>query len=82
MTFDPECDCAECDIERRHAGLLAAESKRTDDYCRRWLDTRAALAELVRLKEYKDKFGKTPGYIERQPAAWDEARRVLNLPDL
>lgn len=58
------------------------ESKRADDYCRRYLDTRQALAELVRLKERKDKYGKTPAYEKCQPEAWTEARRVLNLPDI
>lgn len=39
---------------------------------------RAALLELVELKEMKDTKGKTLEYEKRQPEAWKFAREVLN----
>jgi hypothetical protein len=38
---------------------------------------REALAELVALKDLKDAHGNTPEYLERQPKAWDTARKRL-----
>lgn len=38
---------------------------------------RAALVELVALKDLKDAFGKTPDYEDRQPKAWEAARAAL-----
>lgn len=39
----------------------------------------AALLELVDLKRLKEADGKTPEYEQRQPLAWEAARRVLGL---
>lgn len=36
-----------------------------------------ALKELVRLKDYKDKYGKDEHYVVEQPLAWDKARVAL-----
>lgn len=38
---------------------------------------REALRELVNLKDHKDKYGKSDGYLLRQPKAWEAARRAL-----
>ena len=38
----------------------------------------AVLTELVGLKDIKDRFGKTDGYLARQPLAWDAAKAALN----
>jgi hypothetical protein len=38
---------------------------------------RAALEELVALKDLKDSEGQTPEYLARQPAAWSAARAAL-----
>ena len=40
---------------------------------------RAALAELVRLKDIKARYGETDDYRANKDRAWDEARRVLAL---
>lgn len=37
-----------------------------------------ALLELFTLKELKDKHGKTPEYLKRQPIAWQKAKEALN----
>jgi regulator of replication initiation timing len=37
-----------------------------------------ALDELLFLKVLKDKSGKTPEYLERQPKAWTAAMQVLD----
>ena len=37
----------------------------------------AALKELVELKDIKDSDGKTNDYLERQPKAWVNARKLL-----
>lgn len=37
-----------------------------------------ALLELFALKELKDKHGKTPEYLKRQPIAWQKAKEALN----
>ena len=38
-----------------------------------------ALAELVRLKDVKDREGESADYRSNKDRAWDEARRVLAL---
>jgi hypothetical protein len=38
---------------------------------------RSILKTLVDLKELKDKYGKTALYNERQPLAWDAAKKFL-----
>ncbi len=40
-------------------------------------EVRAALAELVRLKDVKTQFGETADYRTDRERAWEEARRVL-----
>jgi hypothetical protein len=40
-------------------------------------DVTAALRELVRLKNYKDHFGKDDPYEEAKPVAWENARKAL-----
>ena len=37
-----------------------------------------ALKALVELKDYKDEFGKTTYYIQRQPVVWNDARRAID----
>lgn len=37
-----------------------------------------ALQELVDLKDLKDREGKTADYLERQPKAWESARKILD----
>lgn len=37
-----------------------------------------ALLELFALKELKDKHGKTPEYLKRQPVAWQKVKEALN----
>lgn len=39
---------------------------------------REVLNELVQLKDHKDKFGKSPHYLENQPKAWEKAKLILN----
>lgn len=36
-----------------------------------------ALVTLVDLKKYKDKFGKNPIYLERQPQIWEMAKKAI-----
>lgn len=36
-----------------------------------------ALGELVYLKKHKDKNGETPEYLEKKPAAWDNAFKAI-----
>ncbi len=36
-----------------------------------------ALKVLVSLKDFKDEHGKTAKYLDQQPRAWEDARRVL-----
>lgn len=36
-----------------------------------------ALVDLVRLKAFKDKHGKTPEYLVQQPIVWASAREAL-----
>ena len=36
------------------------------------------LNELVKLKALKDRYGKTPDYLIRQPIAWEAARVALD----
>jgi len=38
----------------------------------------SALKALVELKDYKDEFGKTAYYIQRQPIVWNDARRAID----
>ena len=38
----------------------------------------SALKALVELKDYKDEFGKTTYYIQRQPVVWNDARRAID----
>ncbi len=40
---------------------------------------KAALLELVRLKEVKNRFGENMDYRANKDRAWAEARRVLGL---
>ena len=42
-------------------------------------EIRAALVELVRLKDVKDRFGETEDYRANKDRAWAEARRLLGL---
>lgn len=43
-------------------------------------ELRAALIELVTLKDIKDRDGKTEDYERRQPLAWEAARSALARP--
>ena len=40
-------------------------------------ELRAIIRELLTLKWYKDTFGKTPEYLERQPKAWEKAMEAV-----
>jgi hypothetical protein len=42
-----------------------------------FVELRACLEELVRLKNAKDLVGKTKQYQDAQPKAWDRARQLL-----
>ena len=37
----------------------------------------STLRDLLRLKEYKDRYGKTKAYLERQPKVWEAAKEAL-----
>lgn len=46
------------------------------------MDTREALAQLVALKDHKDKFGKDAQYEAAKDKAWDDAREALKQPPM
>ncbi len=60
---------------------LIAENKKLKETKNKFMDKHysceAVITMLVELKEYKDKFGKDEKYLERQPIAWNRARRLI-----
>ena len=56
---------------------LADMTRQRDEAVKRMEQLKAALDELVALKDWKDKHGKDMRYQRDQPVAWEKARTAL-----
>jgi len=63
---NPQGKCQKCRVEAAQERLDEKQSTAMD-----------ALKELVRLKDLKDRDGKTPEYLRDQPKAWKAARTII-----